>query len=147
MPAITPPPSTTTPSDSVALRALSGYVHRVAAGLGVGPESTWCEVADRANAYVALDHPLPDRHHHDLALLWDERHGWAAVAENRTRGEDPVVLAYYGTEALPSPDEVIAFTRRVLSGERAGQQHPPECRPGDLATGLGSRQDRLVDLS
>jgi len=129
MTAIRPQPSAALNGDSSALRALTRYVHRVAEGLGVGPESTWCELADQPNAYVALEH---HRGRTDMALVWDEQHGWAAVVETYS-GEDMLVLAYFGPDPLPVPADVVAFTELVLAGEPAGQKDPPRCAKADFA--------------
>lgn len=118
--------------DSVALRVLRGYMQRVAAGLGVEPESTWCEVDSPANAYIALEERAPHRRQHDMALVWDEQHGWAAAVETHS-GEDLMVLAYFGEDSLPAPAEVVAFTKLVLAGEPVGTHDPPRCHTGDLA--------------
>jgi hypothetical protein len=132
MTATRPQPATTLNGDNAAVRVLSRYVHRVAEGLGVGPESTWCELADKPSAYVALE----QRHgRQDVALVWDERHGWAAVVETHS-GEDMLVLAYFGPDPVPAPADVVAFTKRVLAGEAAGQLDPPECATGDLVARL-----------
>ena len=129
MTAMRPQPAPALNSDSTALRALQHYVHRIADGLGVGPESAWCEMADKPNAYVALEH---HRGRADLALVWDQRHGWAVVVEAHS-GEDTPVLAYFGPDPLPVPADVVAFANLVVAGESAGQKNPPECAPADFA--------------
>jgi hypothetical protein len=122
--------------DGLAGRVLRDYVHRIAAGLGVGPESTWCEVDSPASAYVALER-TPRWHKKDLALVWDEQHGWAVAVETHS-GEDLLILAYFGPEQLPEPEDVVRFAAKVLAGEPAGQTEPPRCRTGDLRTRLES---------
>jgi hypothetical protein len=109
-----------------ALRAEEGlrrYVHRVADGLGVGLEGVWSELADEAAAYIALDEQLPSRPGRDVALVWDDRRGWAIAVETRS-GEDLLMVAWYGPELLPAAQEVVRFTRDVLAG-RAGESVPP----------------------
>ncbi|TDQ00984.1 hypothetical protein EV186_102850 [Labedaea rhizosphaerae] len=128
MTAIRPHFATALNGDSTALRALTRYVHRVGEGLGVGPESTWCELGDEPTAYVALEQ---HRGRNDMALVWDVRHGWAAVVETHS-GEDMLVLAYFGPDPLPVSADVVAFTKRVLAGEPAGQLDPPVCAPADF---------------
>jgi uncharacterized protein DUF6292 len=132
MTAIRPQPAATLNGDNVAVRVLSRYVHQVAEGLGVGPESTWCETGDQPTAYVALEH---HRGRQDVALVWDESHGWAAAVETHS-GEDMLVLAYFGLDPVPPPADVVAFTKRVLAGEPAGQVDPPDCEPVDLVSRL-----------
>lgn len=129
--------------DSVALRVLRDYVHRVAADLGVGPESTYCEVDSPANAYVALENQQPREGQPDMALLWDERYGWAAAMETSS-GEDLLVLAYFGDDPLPAPPAVVAFAERVLAGEPAGRLDPPSFHLHDVAARLARH---ATDLS
>jgi hypothetical protein len=110
----------------VAVRAEQGlrsYVGRVAAGLGLDSAGMWCEVADEAAAYVALEQRLASRPARDVALVWDDRRGWAVGVETRS-GEDLLVVAWYGPELLPSPEEVVRFVRNVLA-ERVDHSAPP----------------------
>jgi hypothetical protein len=112
-----------------ALRAEQGlrsYVHRVAEGLGVGLEGVWSELADEAAAYVALDEQLPSRPGRNVALVWDDRRGWAVAVETRS-GEDLLMVAWYGPELLPAPQDVVRFTQDVLAG-RASESAPPAVR-------------------
>jgi anti-anti-sigma factor len=106
------------------------YVHRVAAGLGLGPESVWYELADRATAYLALDQQSVDHPDQDAALVWDDTRGWAVAIEGGT-GDGLAVLAWYGQDPLPAPEDVAAFTKSVLAGQRAGQPTPPARQPAD----------------
>lgn len=106
--------------------ALRTYVHRVAAALGVGPESTWTELADRPGAYIALGDRLPRQPAGDVALTWDGISGWALGVEIGG-GEELLVLDRYGPDVVPDPDDVVAFTKSVLAGESPGQ--PAAARP------------------
>jgi hypothetical protein len=104
-------------------QGLRSYVGRVAAGLGLDSAGMWCEVADEAAAYVALEQRLASRPARDVALVWDDRRGWAVGVETRS-GEDLLVVAWYGPELLPSPEEVVRFVRSVLA-EGVGHSVPP----------------------
>lgn len=95
-------------------RGLRCYVIRVAAGLGLGAESLWCELADTDNAYLALRDQLPANPTRDLALLWDDTRGWALGMETGS-GEDPLILARYGTDLLPPPEDVLAFAKTIIA--------------------------------
>jgi hypothetical protein len=107
-------------------RGLRGYVGKVAAELGVGFESCAIDATPPAWAYVALDVRVarfPDR---ELALLWDERHGWSAAVETHS-GEDLVVLTYRGGDLVPGPAAVATFVAAVLADDQSvGQPGPPE---------------------
>jgi hypothetical protein len=106
-------------------RGLRGYIAKVTSELGVGLESCAIDAAPPASAYVALDvraARFPDR---ELALLWDERHGWSAAVETYS-GEDLVVLTYRGGDLVPGPADVAAFVAAVLAGDQSvGQPDPP----------------------
>jgi len=50
-------------------------------------------------AYLALDHRLSSHPDRDVALLWDEEHGWALGIETHG-GADVTVLSYVGEHVL-----------------------------------------------
>lgn len=104
--------------------ALHAYVDAVAHGLGVRSEYTSCAISDSASAYLALEERLPNFPDRDLALIWDERHGWAAAIESSC-GEDLIVLAFLGREPVPSPAAVAEFVNDLLAGGNPGQHEPP----------------------
>jgi Family of unknown function (DUF6292) len=106
-------------------RGLRGYVAEVAAALGVGLESCAIDPQSPASAYIALDQRVPRYPDRDLALLWDERHGWSAAVETHS-GEDLVVLTYRGGDPLPTPSEVVRFVAAVQAGRAVGQPSPPD---------------------
>jgi len=116
-------------------RGLRAYLARVARAVGVGFESCSLDLTLPASGYVALDREITGRPGHDLALIWDEVHGWSAVAEPAD-GEAPEVLAYLGgAEVLPPPHEVARFVDLL---PHAGSARPPVFRaPG--------RHEDLVD--
>ena len=67
--------------DDSAVRDLERYVRLVTEALELRGESSYVHAGDPANAYIALDgrlHHFPDS---DVALLWDEQHGWSAAIE------------------------------------------------------------------
>ncbi len=117
---------------------LTGYLAAVSAAVGVGEESCTVDIDAPASAYVALDVRLPRHPGRDMALLWDERHGWAFAMETHS-GEDLLVLAYLGGELVPSPARVRGFVAAVrLAGGGSGEPVPPDLR-GDR----GELLDRL----
>ena len=63
--------------DGAAARGLRRYVHLVAEAVGVGEEASTIQFDDPVSAYLALDRCSPQHPDQDLALLWDERQGWA----------------------------------------------------------------------
>ncbi|WP_326837106.1 DUF6292 family protein [Amycolatopsis rhabdoformis] len=114
-------------------RALRGYLGRVAEAVGVGLESCTVDLDVPVSAYVALDRRLarfPDR---DLALLWDEVHGWSAAIEAAC-GEDLIVLAYLdGDDVLAEPAAVARFLGALHAADHSiGRPDPRRLRrPGD----------------
>lgn len=110
-------------------RGLRDYLAAVTSALGIGLESCTVDLDVPASAYVALDR-FPGR---DLALLWNERHGWAVAVETH-RGGDLVVLSYLGgSEVVPRPHRVAEFLAAFLAEDHSfGQPGPPNSRePGD----------------
>ncbi|WP_290056199.1 DUF6292 family protein [Amycolatopsis solani] len=125
-------------------RELRGYVEAVAKAVGVGPESCASDAGTPAAAYVALDWRPARFPGHDLALVWDERHGWAAAIEG-TAGDPSTVLAHLGGEAVPEPRAVVRFLAAVRAGDPgAGPSEAPALREaGDheqLLSALLARQ-------
>ncbi|MBB3662275.1 hypothetical protein FB384_001179 [Prauserella sediminis] len=110
---------------------LRRYIHAVAAGLGLGPESTWCELDVGARAYVALENRLPWVPDRDAALVWNASHGWAVGVEY---GGAATVLAlsYRGAPLLPSPGDVVAFVKKAFAGVPVGSASPSELDCPDL---------------
>lgn len=95
-------------------RGLRAYVDQVADELNVGPAATYCELAESATAYIALDEQFPDKPHRDLALVWDHYQGWALAIESSC-GEDLLILNWYGPFLVPDPPHVAHFFKRVLA--------------------------------
>nr|WP_051116592.1 DUF6292 family protein [Amycolatopsis nigrescens] len=124
------------------VRGLRGYLAAVATAAGVGMESCTVDFGGTGapmSAYIALDHRLPRFPDRDLALVWDERHGWALAVETHS-GEDLIVLTYLDNgDVLPEPAEVASFLAAARANDPApGRPDPPgHRRPGD--------QDALTD--
>lgn len=113
--------------------ALHAYVDAVAHRLGIRPEYTSCDVSESTSAYLALADRLPGFPDRDLALIWDERFGWAAAIESGC-GEDLTLVAFLGTEPVPPPQAVAAFVNELLTGTNPGRLDPPDFGPHlDLA--------------
>lgn len=107
---------------------LTGYVAAVSAEVDMGEASCTVDLGDPASAYVALDVRLGRHPGRDMALLWDERHGWAFAMETHS-GEDLLVLAYLGGELVPAPARVRGFVAAVRSaGGASGESVPPDLR-------------------
>lgn len=111
-------------SDVAVERGLRAYVERVAETLGQGPACALCEVADAACAYVALDQRLPSWPERDVALIWEQRHGWAVCVETHS-GEDLLVVAYQGPPQVPEPELVAGFAKGVFAEPPRAAQLPP----------------------
>ncbi|HEX3592008.1 MAG TPA: DUF6292 family protein [Pseudonocardiaceae bacterium] len=103
---------------------LRDYVALVAASLGIGLESCSIDQHPPMSAYVALDLALVGYPRREVALLWDERHGWSACAETHS-GEDLIVVRYRGGDVLPPPTAVQAFVEALVAGLPVGQIGPP----------------------
>ncbi|GAB2769279.1 DUF6292 family protein [Amycolatopsis magusensis] len=93
---------------------LRRYVRMVAGALGQQGDSFYVQATPLA-AYLALDGRLaafPDR---DVALIWDEQHGWALALETEGN-EDPVVISRCPDGIRPAPRDVAAFAVSRLMG-------------------------------
>ncbi|MFD8498747.1 DUF6292 family protein [Amycolatopsis sp. NPDC059657] len=121
--------------DPVVSVGLREYLSAVATELGVGLESCTIDCDLPRSAYLALDWRLDRFPGRDLALLWDERHGWSAAIETHS-GEDLIVLSYLGGDSvLPAPDTVARFVAALRAGDHsAGRPDPPALR--DAGQGL-----------
>lgn len=107
-------------------RGLRGYVGAVARAVGVGLESCTLDVGTPAAAYIALDWRLSRFPDHDLALVWDEVHGWAAALEDDTGA---TALTHLGGEVCPEPRAVVRFLAAVRADDPdAGTLEAPVLR-------------------
>lgn len=126
--------------DDTVLRALRRYVRLVIEALGLTGESWYAQADDEVSAYIALDRRLrsfPDR---DVALLWDENHGWSAAIETHS-GENLLVVAYFGRDVLPRPAAVAAWVRELFDRHRTVGEPVPGDAPPFFGTdnGLATR--------
>ena len=112
-------------------RALRGYLALVATELGIGLESCTLDIDTPVSAYLAMDHRTDAAPERDLALLWDEHHGWSIAAETHT-GEDLMVLGYLATDTVVPPVELIVrFVEEFCAGE-TGLCRPDQRVIGDI---------------
>jgi hypothetical protein len=90
---------------------LRDYLSAVSAEFGVGLESCcWAAGTETpAWAYVALDGRLAGE---DLALLWNEKAGWAAATETND-SRDIVIIARLQDELKPPPSTVAKFVAKL----------------------------------
>jgi hypothetical protein len=99
--------------DEIVAHGLRHYVRLVSRALGLRGESSFVQPDEPLSAYLALDGRLPHFPDRDVALVWDEHQGWSAAIETHS-GEDLLVVAYLGREALPPPEDVAAWVRRLF---------------------------------
>jgi hypothetical protein len=124
--------------DSPAAHGLRAYVHLVAGELGLTGESSFVQLEPPANAYLALDDRLPRFPGRDLALIWDEQHGWALAVETHS-SEDLIILSCLGNDVLPPPRVVAQFARDSHGDEVPSQPVLPVLRNIDDCDDLGTR--------
>lgn len=116
---------------------LWSYLADVTGALGIGLESCTVDHDAPVSAYIALDGQLPAFPGRDVALLWDELHGWAAAVETHS-GEDLIVIRYLGGPSVAPPASRVAeFAAAVRDADhRIGCLAPPRIRdlgsPADL---------------
>lgn len=122
---------------------LLGYLDAVASALGVGLESCAVDLDVPASGYVALDWRLGRFPGRDLALLWDERHGWSAAVDE-AGDEDLIMVAYLGgDEVVPAPRAVMRFLAALRAEDHAfGRPDPPTFRRAGDHRGLLDRLAR-----
>jgi hypothetical protein len=113
--------------DSPAANGLRRYIRLVSDELGLTGESSFVQLEPPAYAYLAVDGRFKSFPTRDVALLWDEVHGWAAGVETHS-GEDVMVLAYLGGDVLPAPRVLARFVRTLTARASAGQVQPPAFR-------------------
>ncbi len=120
--------------DDRVARGLQHYILQVRLALGLRGECSYSQADEPASAYIALDERLVDHPDRDVALRWDERHGWSAALEDLS-SSDLLVFAYFGQTVLPPPAEVAAWTAelfRVRPGDRTQAQPPHIPRTDDV---------------
>lgn len=107
--------------DDTVLLGLRRYVRRVGRALGLRGECWYVQPDSPKSAYIALDERLRDHPDLDVALLWDERHGWSAALETHS-GDDLLPVAHLRQEPRPSPETVAAWVKELF------QQDGTACR-------------------
>lgn len=128
--------------EGVAARGLRRYVGLVAEAIGVGSEASILQFDDPVSVYLALDRCVAAHPDRDVALLWDELHGWALAVE--LDGADVRVLGYLDGELLPEPRAVARFVERACRDEGIGVPEPPSHRAEpDLAGRLADYAERI----
>jgi hypothetical protein len=121
-----------------AARGLRRYVRLVAEAVGAGSSAWCCEVDARSTAYVALEGRIALYPDHDVALVWDERTGWAAAVESAS-SDDLLLIAYLGDDVLPSPRQVAQYVGELLADPPVGSLKPPHFRKQGADEGLAAR--------
>jgi uncharacterized protein DUF6292 len=119
-------------------RGLRRYVGLVTEALGYTGHAFHVQTEAPTNAYLPLDERMPAFPDRDVALLWDERHGWSGAIETAS-GEDLIVVSYLGTDILPSPRAVARFATDLVTGSGPGQAHAPGFRRADADDDLPAR--------
>lgn len=132
--------------DGVILKGLHRYVSLVIEALGLHGDACCVQLEPIASAYIALERRLPSRPDRDVALLWDERHGWAMAAETSS-GEDLIVIGYHGLELLPPPRVVATFAESIYSDEATALLDPPPLGEAEAGDGLALRLATYAGLS
>ncbi|WP_410661805.1 DUF6292 family protein [Amycolatopsis sp. lyj-112] len=118
------------------LRGLHGYVRSVIEALGLRGDAYYAQLEPIASVYIALEQRVSGCADRDVALVWDERHGWALAFENSSH-EELIVIRYLGTDLLPSPRLVAEYTQEALASELPERL---DAQPPVLAAGEGLAQ-------
>ena len=122
-----------------AIAALHAYLADVTNVLGIGLESCTVDHDTPVSAYVALDVRLPGYPDRDVALQWDEVHGWSAAIETHS-GEDLIIVRYLGgTTIAPAPEHIARFVTALREDDHhIGRLDPPAIRTAGSLTDLGT---------
>lgn len=119
-------------------RGLRRYVGLVTEALGYTGHAYHVQAEAPANGYLPLDGRMPAFPGRDVALLWDERHGWCGAIETAS-GDDLIVISYLGVDVLPAPRIVARFAEDLIAGNAPGQAEPPGFRSMDADDELPER--------
>jgi Family of unknown function (DUF6292) len=119
-------------------RGLRRYVGLVTEALGYTGHAFHAQIESPAGAYIPLDERMPAFPDRDVALLWDERHGWCGAIETAS-GDDLIVVSYLGADVLPAPRVVARFAAELVAGSGPGQAAPPAFRTLDAPDDLPAR--------
>lgn len=102
---------------------LHAYVTAIAEYFGVPPDQTSCEAEGLATAYIGFGPCLPDFPQRDLALVWDERLGWAAAVQ--TASGELIAFSYLASSPVPHVNVVTSFVNELIAGRDHGENSPP----------------------
>ncbi|WP_340684102.1 DUF6292 family protein [Amycolatopsis coloradensis] len=127
-------------------RGLRRYVGAVAQALDLDWSGWWVRLDPPVNAYVAIESRLPRFPTRDVALLWDEEHGWSVAVESLC-GEELVVLSYAGKNILPPSCAVARFLTCMFRGQYPGQFTPPAFRRAGAIDDMPERLARYAQPS
>lgn len=130
--------------DDSVTRGLHRYVQLVTRAVGLRGDCSYVQVDEVAHAYVALDGSLPPFPDHDVALLWDEAHGWSAAVEQRSDRE-PRVVARLPGDVLPPPEAVAVWVRRLFRQHHTVESTEPNPRAGDVRQRLAAYADPTAE--
>ncbi|MDI5978148.1 DUF6292 family protein [Amycolatopsis magusensis] len=115
------------PFDAAAARGLRRYVRLVTAAVGPAVDTAAVHWDHPATACLVLTGRLRWFPGRDVALTWDGKHGWAMVLVTPATGA-LVALRYQGTDVLPVPQDVAAFSAGLFRDEFPGLPDPPPGR-------------------
>lgn len=130
--------------DDSVVRGLARYVRLVTKALELRGDCSFVHAGAPANAYIALDGRFPHFPGRDVALLWDEQHGWSAAVETPS-GPDMQVVAHLGGDVLPPPGEVAVWAGRLFSD--GGVTRAGNGTPGAQPTGSSPASTALATAS
>jgi hypothetical protein len=94
-------------------RGLREYFRQVAELCGSG-EAFSVQLETPLSGYIPLEERVAAFPELDVALVWEERTGWAAVLETATN--ELVVLSYLASSVFPTPEEVAEFAANPGAG-------------------------------
>lgn len=118
--------------DDRAARGLLRYVRLVGHALGMGSVAAVVQLDEPLGVYLPLDRCVAEHDDCDLALVWDERRGWALAVESGG-GVDLRMAGFLGDELVPAPEVVAAYVDRACRGDGFGAASAPELESAGLA--------------
>lgn len=123
--------------DDSVVRGLRRYVRLVSHALGLRGECSYLHTDEPVSAYIALDGELGNFPGQDVALLWDETHGWSTAIETHS-GADLLVVAYLGEDVLPPPETVAAWVKRLFHSATPEPGRRPNLPSSDVRRRLAT---------
>lgn len=103
------------------------YVRAASEALGLRGECSSVQGQRPMSVYLALDGRLPRFPDRDVALLWDEEHGWSAAVET-AGGNDLTAVDHLGQEVLPPPGVIVGWVHRLRRDECPRRARPMRLR-------------------